>query len=99
MAQILSLQQEAVRRCLRDLRELSGSLFAPHVRDQKAAAVDAHLALVSKSRTFQHVVLYLHLFESALFGGQLPSRMPVETQRVFFGALDALAGALKLQNS
>lgn len=95
---MLSLQQEAVRRCLLDLRELSSSLFSPHVREQKVATVDAHLALVSSARALQHLVVYLQLFESALFGGQLPSRMLMETQRVFFGALDALAGALKLQN-
>ncbi|KAL8272172.1 hypothetical protein Esti_003900 [Eimeria stiedai] len=93
---LLCLQWQAVRRCLLDLRELTPALFAPHVGEHKAAVVDAHLSLVSTCGDFQQVLVYVRLFESALLEGQLPSQMPVATQRVFFGALDALAEARKL---
>ncbi|KAL8443010.1 hypothetical protein Emed_007004 [Eimeria media] len=98
-AQLQRLQWQVVRRCLVDLRERSTSLFVPHVGEQKAAVVDTHLSLVSTCVDLHEILVYVRLFESALLEGQLPSQMSEETQRVFFGALDALAEARKLHNS
>ncbi|KAL8436143.1 hypothetical protein ACSSS7_001957 [Eimeria intestinalis] len=96
--QLLRLQWQAVRRCLLDLRDLSTALFVPDVGEQKAAVVDTHLSLVSTCWDLREILIYVRLFESALLEGQLPSQMSVETQRVFFGALVALAEARKLQS-
>lgn len=93
----MNLQQEAVRRCLLDLRDLTGCLYTPHVRSQKVATVDAHVEKVSALKNYKDILVYIQLFESALFGGQLPSRMAKETQRVFFGALEALTVATKMR--
>ncbi|KAL8426769.1 hypothetical protein Efla_003363 [Eimeria flavescens] len=96
---ILSQQREAVRRCLLDLRGLTTVLFLPDIGEEKAATVDAHLALLSSSLDFQSVLVYVRLFELALHEGQLPSQMSAEAQTVYFGALKSLAESHKIQTS
>ncbi|KAL8426770.1 hypothetical protein Efla_003364 [Eimeria flavescens] len=98
-ASTLSQQREAVRRCLLDLRGLTTVLFPPDIGKEKAATVDAHVALLSSSLDFQSVLVYVRLFELALHEGQLPSQMSAEAQTVYFGALNAIAESHILHTS
>ena len=85
-------------RCLHDLRSCSFLLFEAASLKERLASVDMHLQWVSRARAGKHIRVYIQLFEPLLFFGRLPSRMPIETQRVFFGALDAFAALLRLSS-